>query len=303
MDTYTARDFQADSDLPAILRLVVERPAARVPDYPGLTDLEENLALPEAQSSTRLWETLDGRLAAFACLDGSFLSFEIAPWAAAVDLPRQIVAWAQARAVSQGLDLTEGLAASCRADHRERIALLNALGFLPEPVRSLHFLRDLRDPIPTSILPPEYTLRPTRGEDEAEVHVDLHRAAHGTHEMTVAYRLAMLRAPQYAADLDWVAVAPDGALAAYVTCRIDPRENQLRGMRVGYTDPVATHPAHQHLGLAKALLVNGFCLLKARGMDYAELGTYGENCAMIRAAESVGYMVYNTTLFFTRPPA
>jgi ribosomal protein S18 acetylase RimI-like enzyme len=116
--------------------------------------------------------------------------------------------------------------------------------------------------------------------------------------MTVEYRLAMMRVPDYEPELDLIAVAPDGRFAAFCVCHISREENALTGRNEGYTDPVGTHPAFQRQGLARALLLTGLHLLKQRGMDRAILGTWGENIAMQRTAASVGFRVESTTIFF-----
>ena len=112
-------------------------------------------------------------------------------------------------------------------------------------------------------------------------------------------RLSMMRTPEYDRELDRVAVAPEGRWVAYGKCHFSPEENRLRKQKVGYTDPVATHPDFQGKGLA--LLLAGFSRLKERGMEFAEVATWGENAGMIKTAESVGYRLYSTSIFFNRP--
>jgi len=96
-------------------------------------------------------------------------------------------------------------------------------------------------------------------------------------------------------------VAPDGSPAAYCLCQIDREENRRTGRQDGYTDPVATHPAHRRLGLARSLLLAGMALLRDRGMRCARLGTSSENLAMQRAAKSVGFAVESSRVWFARP--
>ena len=88
-----------------------------------------------------------------------------------------------------------------------------------------------------------------------------------------------------------MAVAPDGSLAAYCFCAIYAEENRLSGRSDGVTDPLATHPAHQGRGLARALLCAGMRLLQARGATCAVLGTSSDNLAMQAAARAAGYRV------------
>ncbi|HMX20682.1 MAG TPA: hypothetical protein PKC52_15580, partial [Anaerolineales bacterium] len=53
-------------------------------------------------------------------------------------------------------------------------------------------------------------------------------------------------------------------------------------------------------GLAKALLLKGMQLLKERGMKSASLGTNGDNIAMQRTAEAVGFRLEHKTLWFEK---
>ena len=86
-----------------------------------------------------------------------------------------------------------------------------------------------------------------------------------------------------------------------VSLSISREQNRRSGRNEGSTDPVATHPHFQRLGLARALLLTGLHKLKQRGMQTAVLGTSSENTAMQRAAQSVGFEVTATTLWFAKP--
>jgi ribosomal protein S18 acetylase RimI-like enzyme len=72
---------------------------------------------------------------------------------------------------------------------------------------------------------------------------------------------------------------------------------------MGYTDPVAVHPAYQGHGLARALVLSGCHLLKERGMIVAGLGTSSENIAMQHAAESDGYRVQSSKVWLAKAVA
>jgi mycothiol synthase len=97
-----------------------------------------------------------------------------------------------------------------------------------------------------------------------------------------------------------VAVASDDSLAAYCVCWISAEENALTGRKDGHTDPIATHPAYQRLGLAKALVLTGLSLLKDRGIQTARLGTARDNLGMLRTAESLGFRIVSETLWFSK---
>jgi len=155
-------------------------------------------------------------------------------------------------------------------------------------VRSLHLIRPLNEPIPTPRLPAGFAIRHVAGEHEVEALVALHRAAFGTENLTVEDRLSWMR-------------TPDGALAAYCMCHISHEENARSGRSEGYTDPIATHPAFQLRGLARALLLTGLDLLRQCRVKTAVLGTSSDNIAMQRTALSVGFCVQMTKLWFAKP--
>ena len=78
------------------------------------------------------------------------------------------------------------------------------------------------------------------------------------------------RCPMYRRDLDLVAVAPDGELAAFTTVWYDDVT------RTGYFEPVGTSPDHQRRGLGKAIMTEGLRRLKHMGALYATVGGYSE---------------------------
>ncbi len=286
----TARPYHDDQEL--ILALVKQRPPARITDFPSVIDLQEMLGVAAIQEHTCLWEDEHGTLLGYALLDDGSLAYEGAP-----ELEGEMLAWAEADARRAGwpsLDL------SCREDDLSRLAALEALGFTRLDEGGVFMSRSLLDPLPAPVLPPGFTIRPIAGEEEVEAHVTLHRAAWGTENMTVEYRLSMMRTPTYDRELDLVAVAPDGRLAAYCMCYISPEENELSGCHDGYTDPIATHPDYQRQGLAKALMLAGMELLRARGMDTARLGTGRDNVAMQRTAAAVGFRVVSSTVVLSK---
>ncbi len=266
--------------------------------FPSIVDLHEISGTQEGQASFHLW--YDGnRLAAFAYLSGDFLAFEVSPSVSFERLADQILGWAQEHLAATD-EPPEVIFTGCRDDDASRIAFLQQQGFTEDPVRTIHFTRSLNDTLPSPVLPEGFTIRPLSGEAEVGAWLDIHYAAHESAQMTADFRISMMRAAEYCPELDLVAVAPDGRLAAYVMCHYSEEENRLRKMNIGYTDPVATHPAFQGKGLARALLLAGFLRLKALGMEVAEVSTSGDNTGMVRTAVSVGYRQTSTTIFFAK---
>lgn len=262
------------------------------------------LGTSHLQANTCLWENPAGQLIGFAIMDmgTGYLIFEVTPQATGDDVEAQIIAWGEEcikRANRErGKPIT--LQSGCPDDNTERIALLEGHGFVVQEDRTLSMTRPLNEPLPALQLPAGFVIRHLEGEHEVEALVALHRAAFGTKNMTVEYRLAMMRVPEYEPALDLIAVVPDGTFAAYCMCYISREENALTGRVDGYTDPVATHPAFQRRGLAKALLLTGLDLLRQRGMETARLGTSSENIAMQRTAASVGFRVESEKIWFAK---
>ncbi|MCZ6677373.1 MAG: GNAT family N-acetyltransferase, partial [Candidatus Poribacteria bacterium] len=296
MTILSSRPYSDSADLQAMVGLLTEiRPPEGLAEFPSIVDLREFMGTSSVQANTRLWKDASSKLIGFAILDGTHLMFEFVP--RQDDVASQIVGWGETRVKRAGQDR---LISGCADSDTERIALLERHGFVGTGARSLSMVRPLTEPIPAPQLSAGFVIRALEGEHEVEKLVALHRAAFCTENMTVESRLAMMGPPDYEPALDLIAVAPDGTFAAYCLCHVSLEENRLTGQNVGYTDPVATHPAFQRLGLAKALLLKGLSLLRQRSMKIACLGTGGQNIAMQRAAASVGFRVASAHIRFAK---
>jgi ribosomal protein S18 acetylase RimI-like enzyme len=301
----STRLYQTPADLEAMIRLILlVRPPGSISDYPSILDLRELLLLPEMQAATRLWETEHSQLMGFALVDSvNNLLFELDPDATTPEIEDQVVAWGLG-AISQGYTSDRehpSLDAPCSAEYTAHKAFLERHGFMRVPGETVTLTRSLSEPIALPILPPGFTIRNVAGAQEVEAYVALHRTAFDTLNMTVDYRLAIMRIPDYIPELDLVAVAPDGTLAAFCVCQISQSDNERSGRLEGRTDPVATHPDYRRRGLAKALLLTGLGLLKERGMDTARLSTNGDNTSMIHTAKQVGFSISSAIYWYSKP--
>jgi len=263
----------------------------------SITDFEEFIQLQTVQQNTRLW--LDNSsLIAFAYVDDfNNLCFEITPKISNPRLDQEIVDWGLAcmREKNKLNGENAPLDSSCSALNPERINLLERMGFSQQEVRSLKFIRSLDDPITPSTLPQGYILRRVTSEEEVEQWVNLHRAAVGTENMTTEYRLAMIHAPTYDQDMDWVVVAPNGNLAAYCIGSVDEEDPTI-----GSLDPIGSHPEHQNRGLASALIAYGLCVLKSKGLKYAQFGTSSENLPMQQLGIRSGFKLKSESVWFSK---
>lgn len=295
MNNISSRIYEDKKDFQIILDLLVRvRPAKHINDYPVKVDLEEQFASAMIRENTRLWFDGDQSVAWAFVDDFNNLRWELDSKYEEV-LGTDIVAWGEA-CIRKTLaeNETGSLDASCREDYSGRVSFLKRHGFKQTDDTSIYMRRPLSEPIPDPILPPGFIIRPIKGKEEADAVASTHRAAFGTEYMTTENRLAIMSTSEYDPTLDLLAIAPNGDIAAYCSCSVNERDKE------GFTDPVATHPKYQRMGLSRALLLTGMKLLKERGMESAHLGTSGENIAMQKTAESVGFQVEYRTLWFTK---
>ena len=267
-------------------------------------DLFEDLADAEIQSTVNLWEDEQGLLAGFSYVsnfDNLVVVFDEGLFTSdiqdtLIDCAVQAV---RLRAQKRGEKLTLDIGA--REDDAARLAFLERIGFIRQDETSVLLARRLDEYIPTPGLQVGFTIRPIKGESELEDYVALHRAAFKTEYMTVEYRRAIINAPDYLPDLDLVAIAPSGRMAGFCVCQIFPDDApRAGGQREAWVDPVGTHPKYQFLGLAKAMILTGMHLLKARGIDTALLSTTLSNTAMLHTAESVGFRAVSTMRWYSK---
>jgi mycothiol synthase len=301
-----AEPYSGAADLQRMLDLVKARPLDRLTEFPSIADLQEMLGSDNPRLHARLWEEAGGNLAGFALLQDyqtwAFLVMEVVASYPVVEIEEQMVAWGEgvARRLSSTRHCPVSMEVHVRTEEHAQVALLEALGFERLSGGSVSLSRSLSVPIPAPDIPPGFVIRPSAGEQEIEEWVRLHRLAWDTENMTVEERRSMLYAPFYDPALDLVAVAPDGNLAAYCVGWFSEEENALTGHKDGHTDPIATHPAYQRRGLAKALILAGLRLLKERGIQTIRLGTARDNLGMLRTAESLGFCIVSETLWFAK---
>lgn len=286
--------LREDSDI-QLMRDLIDH----LPHNSTIVDFEETMCLASVRARTRLWQ-VNGHVVGFAFVDDyNNLRFEIAAHARSARLEDEIIAWGVTCVKQRNAQTGAGhtLDAAFSADNTWQIAMLERGGFERASQRTLGYARSLHEPVVTQAFPAGFSLRRVAGEHEVERLVALHRAAFGTENMTVAQRMAIMQAPGYEAELDLVAMAPGGELAAFCICSI---EDERDGGRVGFTDPVGTHPRYQQRGLGKAIVTAGLQRLRDRGVSIAKLSTSSANMPMQRLAHSLGFTCVSEKLWFSK---
>jgi mycothiol synthase len=291
------------SDANALLNIIRSRPDIARSEAPTLAEMQELLQLPHTIANTHIWLRSDDIVLGYAYLNpANYLFFETIDIPQRALLEAEMIQWGEAQ-LQQTIQTTHqslALATTCAETNHQRISVLVAHGFVLQPDGTFDMRRSLHLPLPHTILPTGFTIRALAGDHEVADLVALHQAAFQTRYLTLEDRHAMMHAPGYELNRDLVVIAPNGSLAAYCTCWVCSEENEGKDERVGYTDPIATHPDVQRHGIARALLIASCQELADHGVDWACLSTSSRNSAMLRLAETVGFSIERTTLFFVK---
>ena len=215
---------------------------------------------------SRLWVTEGGRIVAAAMSEGgSQIHPHVHP--EFDHLLAEVIAWSEATAAAAGdqrvsLHVWDGDAAT------RRIAVERGYreGERWEIIRRLRFGTA---PLPPGEIPAGYTMRITRADAaDHQAIADLLNAAFGR----TIHRAAELAnftafAPSFRREVDLVAEAPDGTVAAYAAVCWDSCN------RRGIFEPVGTHPEHRQRGLARALMLEGMRRARDLGAVVIDVGT------------------------------
>lgn len=232
---------------------------------------------------------VDGELRALAIADGAPGEVHLAVHAhlRSADLEDALLAAAEARLARVDDDGRRMLAVWAAADDDLRRERLRARGYAPQGSVERIARRDLGAEVTPVPLAPGYAVRSLG--DGLDLLERCHASGLAFHDgdLRVAadnrddpswYR-GLQRAPLYRRDLDLVAVAPDGAIAAFATVWFDDVTRSV------LFEPVATVPAHRRRGLGLALLTEGLRRARGLGADLALVGGYGDAAnALYRAA-------------------
>jgi mycothiol synthase len=290
----TARAYQGEDDLPIIMALHAACEAVdRLGEPQTLSDLRESMSEPgfDPGVNVRLWFDQEETLVAYAEFwpprtpeaaqlhPAAFMWMTVLPEIRGIGVEEQLIIWAQERLEAtvrqQGVPLLLEIAA--RDVETQRQELLERLGF--QTIR--YFLRMSRplDQIPAPKLPAG--MRVVAGELSNEDYVELRNAVWVDHfgyqpwtiEDPIFYRSSELNDP----ELDLIAMTEDGQPVGFCWGHIDPEEQALLGLKVGWIGILGVRREYRGSGVGRALLREALHRLKARGCDYARLGVDGES--------------------------
>lgn len=150
--------------------------------------------------------------------------------------------------------------------------------------------RSFTQPIPDSVHSSGYIVRALGDESELPARSWLSWKAFHPNEPDAKYQgwewyKNVQRVPLYRRDLDIVAIASDGELAAFCTVWLDDVT------RTAVFEPVGTHPNHQKRGLGKAVMSEGLHRAQKLGASLATVSSYGT--AAHALYESMGFTEFD----------
>ena len=170
----------------------------------------------------------------------------------------------------------------------ELIAHLQRSGFSRSEGDMLQYRRRLEQRISNPPLQPGYYVRRLAGESEAPLRAAASHAAFESNMPMPRYLeryLAFMRSPVYRPEMDLVAIAPDGRVAAFCIAWLDFTN------RVGLFEPVGVHPDFRRMGLGRAVLAEGLRRMMAYGMQSAIVCAEADNAAAQRLYQATGFQV------------
>ena len=294
-----------ETQRPRLQAFMMELQAAGAPGAWQPGDLAWGLFLMSIRfdltANVRYWQAADGRLKGLAWFNPSdcFLLMQAAPGEDYLAVRANMLAWGRARyaetargwPVGECPPLNTSVFETDESDQR----WLESQGLTCRGRSMVLFRQPLAGGGPAPQVPEGCTVRALAGDHEIGQRAAAHREAFHPSRLTDEHYHRLRRLPEYAPDLDLVAVAADGTVAAFCQCWPDPVN------KVGLFEPVGTRPAFQRQGLAKAVLAEGLRRLQALGMERAFVCSNYTNLAAQKLYLALGFNILTYDLDFTAP--
>jgi GNAT superfamily N-acetyltransferase len=183
-----------------------------------------------------------------------------------------MLAWAESTLAVVDAGGRQRLTTFALDDDGSRRQVLTARGFAKDDWHMVQRWRDLTSRLPEVPVAAGYAVRPIVAGDagDAGALAGLINAAFG-HAFGPEAIANFERSPSFDADLQMVAIAPNGTFASHSGVTIDASTS------LAIVEPVCTHPDHRRLGLATACMAAGLVVAAERGATRATVGTGHDN--------------------------
>lgn len=295
------KDFSGEADLQAMLALA----RAAATENLHVLDLPYRLSswALEYRENVGLWVNAEGELRAWAVMQTPFWAVDYAGHPdSEPGQHRRILSWCDARARTL-LHLPSGRPlwfVNVFADQAARLRDLEAAGFTSQANggenswTKVLLQRSSQEPVADSLLPAGFVIRPLAGDAEIKAYVQLHQAVFESKNMTAAWRARTLRRPEYRPELDLVAAAPDGRLAAFCIGWYDASAAS------GQIEPLGVHADFRHQGLGRALLAEALRRLARCGAARVYVETDRDREAALDLYAAAGFRLAREVLVYRK---
>jgi mycothiol synthase len=234
----------------------------------------QNLGHGTLETHVFIWEGSDGEIGAVLNGEGPGNAWlQVDPALRTPELEAEMISLAEKHLSSVASDGRHKVRVWAIEDDRLREKILKECGFVRSEAVEYARRRNMEEPVPSIDLAEGYSIRALGGPDEIPARSWLswrafHPSAPDSEYQGPEWYCSLQKAPLYRPDLDLVAVAPDGELAAFCTIWFDAVT------RTGAFEPVGTSPEHQRRGLASAVMCEGLRRLKQLGATMAYVGSW-----------------------------
>ena len=222
--------------------------------------------LESMEQGMALWENSDGRIVAVLNhIGGSELRLHVHPHFRSAELENEMLAYAEENYYAVTEDGRRYVYMPIFEDDTKRQEIAQGRGYQKQPGWGHHYRRDLDSPIPDAPIPADYVIRSMGGAEEYPARSWASwRAFHNeepdsNYDGDYSWYANLQSAPLYRRDLDVIAAAPDGSIAAFCTIYYDDYT------RSAVTVLVGTAAEHWRRGLGKAVMTEGLRRLKHLG--------------------------------------
>lgn len=238
-----------------------------------------------------LWD-VDGQIVAMLNPDHpDEVFFQIHPDYRSEEILCEMLETAESKLFSQKEDGKKELIVWVNEGDKLHKDILTQRGYLRSKYKAEHMRsRVLTQPVPDSVPPAGYTVRALGDESELPARSWLSWKVFHPDEPDEKYQgwtwyKNIQRVPLYRRDLDIIAVAQDGELAAFCTVWFDDVT------RTAVFEPVGTHPDHHKRGLGKAVMSEGLRRAGQLGATLATVSSYSTGAHALY--ESMGFTEFD----------
>lgn len=249
--------------------------------------VNENIFQFRLEDVITLWEA-DDQIVAMLNPDGTGEAFfQVHPAYRNTDLLAEMLDVAEQKLPNTKGEGKKELLAWVNAQDTLHKDILTGRGFARSKFLAEHMRRrSFSQPIPDSVPSSGYTVRALGDESELPARSWLSWKVFHPDEPDEKYQgwewyRNVQRVPIYRRDLDILAVAADGELAAFCTVWFDDIT------RTAVFEPVGTHPNHQKRGLGKAVMSEGLRRARRLGATLATVSSYSTGAHALY--ESMGF--------------